>query len=487
MPAPIISGGKGTAADKFGALEAAGVRTVQSPAELGAAMAELLRKRRAKAARGARARDPRSRRRRPRRREAARRKRDGGASAKAKPRRRPRRRPQAQGARRRPRPRRSRRPSPRRKAPQAGRQGCVRARPARRAAVVADRRARPRRPDVSARRLSIALAQLDLPGRRRRAATPRACSSSPRRRAREQGADLVRLPRTRAVRLSARRPAVPPRPAPPGGRRRWSAAARGRRAASRVLVGYPEYVAATARSSTPPRCSPTARCRRQPPQALPAELPRVRREALFRGRARSRRSSTFRGFRLGLLICEDIWEPEPRAAARRRGRRAPARHQRLALRAAASSARARQWCAQRVARRRPAGGLRELVGGQDELVFDGGSFVMDAAGRRRAARAGVRGGAAAASTLRDAARRRRAGAAGARGRRRAASSPTRRASIGALVLGVRDYVDKHGFPGVVHRPLRRHRLGADAGDRGGCAGRRTRAGGDDAVALHRRT
>jgi succinyl-CoA synthetase alpha subunit len=38
----VVSGGKGTAAGKFKALEDAGVRTVKSPAELGAAMAELL-------------------------------------------------------------------------------------------------------------------------------------------------------------------------------------------------------------------------------------------------------------------------------------------------------------------------------------------------------------------------------------------------------------------------------------------------------------
>jgi succinyl-CoA synthetase alpha subunit len=38
----IISGGEGTAAAKYAALEAAGVTTVRSPAELGSAMAGLL-------------------------------------------------------------------------------------------------------------------------------------------------------------------------------------------------------------------------------------------------------------------------------------------------------------------------------------------------------------------------------------------------------------------------------------------------------------
>jgi succinyl-CoA synthetase alpha subunit len=46
----VIAGGKGTAADKFRALDAAGARTVKSPADLGKAMAELLAKSRAKAA-----------------------------------------------------------------------------------------------------------------------------------------------------------------------------------------------------------------------------------------------------------------------------------------------------------------------------------------------------------------------------------------------------------------------------------------------------
>ena len=48
----IVAGGKGTAADKFAALEAARVKTVHSPAELGSAMFELLKRRVSKAARG---------------------------------------------------------------------------------------------------------------------------------------------------------------------------------------------------------------------------------------------------------------------------------------------------------------------------------------------------------------------------------------------------------------------------------------------------
>jgi succinyl-CoA synthetase alpha subunit len=40
----VIAGGKGTAADKYRALEASGVRTVKSPAELGSAISEQLRK-----------------------------------------------------------------------------------------------------------------------------------------------------------------------------------------------------------------------------------------------------------------------------------------------------------------------------------------------------------------------------------------------------------------------------------------------------------
>ena len=47
----IVAGGKGTASDKYAAFEAAGVRTVKSPAELGSTMKDLLRSRQRRAGR----------------------------------------------------------------------------------------------------------------------------------------------------------------------------------------------------------------------------------------------------------------------------------------------------------------------------------------------------------------------------------------------------------------------------------------------------
>jgi len=40
----IISGGKGTAAEKMKAMEEAGIRVVKSPADIGAAVAESLKR-----------------------------------------------------------------------------------------------------------------------------------------------------------------------------------------------------------------------------------------------------------------------------------------------------------------------------------------------------------------------------------------------------------------------------------------------------------
>jgi len=89
-----------------------------------------------------------------------------------------------------------------------------------------------------------------------------------------------------------------------------------------------------------------------------------------------------------------------------------------------------------------------LVGGQDELVFDGNSFAMDASGEvvmRSAAfeealdlvtLAQDAGGALVPQT--------------SPGHEAIAAEHSDEASVyGALVLGVRDYVNKHRFPGVI--------------------------------------
>jgi NAD+ synthase (glutamine-hydrolysing) len=86
-----------------------------------------------------------------------------------------------------------------------------------------------------------------------------------------------------------------------------------------------------------------------------------------------------RGFRLGLLVCEDAWEPEP-------ARRACAAGAELLIVVNASPFEMRKQrereqvlCARATECRVPIAYVN-LVGGQDELVFDGNSFVMDAAG-----------------------------------------------------------------------------------------------------------
>ena len=84
-----------------------------------------------------------------------------------------------------------------------------------------------------------------------------------------------------------------------------------------------------------------------------------------------------------------------------------------------------------------------LVGGQDELVFDGGSAVFTATGQPVVRAPGFTAGLFVADlAIRDAAVMPIDGD--------VAPLPVAEESIyAALVLGVRDYVRKNGFPGVV--------------------------------------
>ena len=149
-----------------------------------------------------------------------------------------------------------------------------------------------------------------------------------------------------------------------------------------------------------------------------------------------------KGFRLGLLICEDIWEPKPAQLARAEGAEL------LLVVNASPYERHRQREREAVVRTRIADvGLPvvyvNMVGGQDELIFDGNSFAMDAAGQVLMRAAPFQEGVYCIDLHRE--------------NGRAIPVPgevvpelSEEASVyGALVLGVRDYVNKHAFPGVV--------------------------------------
>ncbi len=178
-------------------------------------------------------------------------------------------------------------------------------------------------------------------------------------------------------------------------------------------------------------------------QELPNYL-RLRREALLQARAARAASSSCKGIRVGLLICEDVWEPNPGARRVRRGRAAARRDQRLAVLDAVSAASRRHASRARIKDTGLPVVYVNMLGGQDELIFDGGSFVMNAAGEvvQRAPpfkEGSVRGRYRPRSTARP-----------CRDRVTSSRELSEEASVyNALVLGVRDYVSKHRFPGVV--------------------------------------
>ena len=151
---------------------------------------------------------------------------------------------------------------------------------------------------------------------------------------------------------------------------------------------------------------------------------------------------TIKGFRVAVLICEDIWVAEP-------ARRARLAHAELLVVINASPyERAKQNERERVARAR----VRDVglpmvyvntVGGQDELVFDGNSFVMDASGTVVMRAPPFEEGVFCAEFVRE------SGTVVPRPGVIAPEQSEEASVYDALVLGVRDYVNKHGFPGVV--------------------------------------
>ena len=148
------------------------------------------------------------------------------------------------------------------------------------------------------------------------------------------------------------------------------------------------------------------------------------------------------GVAIGLTICEDVWRPEPIASARAAGAECI-----IAINGSpyeiGTQLRREATVQARVAESRVPVLYLNMVGGQDELVFDGGSFVMNADGEICARAAAFE------ETLVDV--HLQASAAGVEPARAdiAGHLPREQSVYKALVTGTRDYVDKHGFPGIV--------------------------------------
>ena len=191
----------------------------------------------------------------------------------------------------------------------------------------------------------------------------------------------------------------------------------------------------------------------------------------------------FRGVRIGVPICEDTWS-RIRVRERRRvpggNRRGNSpRAQRLALCEQGKSDVRLSISVARVTESDLPLVYLNQVGGQDELVFDGASFVLNA---DRSLAAQLPAFAKASSRCNG------------RGPRHGwrCNGPVApqidgdKADYAACVLGLRDYVQKNGFPGVVLGAVRRHRLGLMRGHRRRCARGGARPRRHAAVPLYRR-
>ena len=148
------------------------------------------------------------------------------------------------------------------------------------------------------------------------------------------------------------------------------------------------------------------------------------------------------GVALGLTICEDIWAPEPVSAARSAGAECI-----VAINGSPYSRKAQERreaiAAERVAETQEPIVYLNMVGGQDELVFDGGSFVMTSEGELNFRAPAFEEGLHTVTLTAD------SGGIAFSGEEVAEILPPEGSVYQALLTGTRDYVDKHGFAGVV--------------------------------------
>jgi NAD+ synthase (glutamine-hydrolysing) len=207
-----------------------------------------------------------------------------------------------------------------------------------------------------------------------------------------------------------------------------------------VMLGFPEYTASGIYNSA-------ALVSRGEIAAIhrKAELPnyKVFDEKRYFSEGSQPTVSPWQGVRAGLLVCEDIWTAQAAQMSRAAGA------QLLLVINASPYEIHKQREREQVARERVRDvGLPlayvNLVGGQDELVFDGNSFVMNAQGEVVLRAPAFEEGIYVARFERDA-----SGQVTPLPGKMAPELSDEASVYNALVLGVRDYVRKHGFPGVV--------------------------------------
>ncbi|MCC6374457.1 MAG: NAD+ synthase [Moraxellaceae bacterium] len=147
----------------------------------------------------------------------------------------------------------------------------------------------------------------------------------------------------------------------------------------------------------------------------------------------------YKGYRIGLNICEDIWHQEPVTQAKALGAELL-----ICINASPFHLNKQQQRLALVQHRAQANSLAvayvNLVGGQDELVFDGGSFVVNSNGEVAFEAALFEEQLAVIEFNKQHQ---------FKSQQRAPVLSQEAAAYQALVLGVRDYVNKSGFKGVV--------------------------------------
>jgi NAD+ synthase (glutamine-hydrolysing) len=206
-----------------------------------------------------------------------------------------------------------------------------------------------------------------------------------------------------------------------------------------VMVGYPEYAGGQIYNA-----ALLLRGGRELAQYRKAVLPnyKVFDEKRYFTPGSQAAVVDFDGWRLGLLICEDVWERQPVQAAAALGAEAL-----MIINASPyeihKQREREQVLAERIREVRLPAAYVNLLGGQDELVFDGNSFVMNAQAQL------VMRADPFADGLYCVEFERRGAALVPLAGTIAPELSDEESVYRALVLGVRDYVTKHGFPGAV--------------------------------------